>query len=82
MTTIAIQELVKTITLSSVQIRNVFVDIQNSSIAVEVEIKDIDGLVVSTQTLAISGTDYTDIFSVDKLDANVLSQLKYQRRVG
>ena len=82
MTTIAIQELVKTTTLSLVQIRNVFVDIQNSSIAVEVEIKDIDGLVVSTQTLSISGTDYTDIFSVDKLDANVLSQLKYTRRFG
>jgi hypothetical protein len=81
MTTITIQELVKTTTLSLVQIRNVFVDIQNSSIAVEVEVKDIDGLVVSSQTLTISGTDYTDIFNVDKLDANVLSQLKYQRRV-
>jgi hypothetical protein len=81
MATIAIQELVKTTTLSMVQIRNVFVDIQNSSITVEVEIRDVDDVVVSSQSLYFSGTDYTDIFNIDKLQDIVLSNLKYQRRV-
>lgn len=81
MATIAIQELVKTTTLSMVQIRNVFVDIQNSSITVEVEIKDVDDVIVSSQSLYLLGTDYTDIFNIDKLQDIVLSNLKYQRRV-
>lgn len=62
-------------TTTSVYIQNIFIDIQNDMITIEVNKLNAEGKVIDRETLIATGTDYTDIYDEDLLNEFVLRKL-------
>lgn len=67
-------------TTTSVYIQNIFVDIQNNSITIEVNKQDEIGRVIDRQTLIADGADYSNIVDEDLLNEFVVEKLGLQER--
>lgn len=65
----------ETYTTTSVYIQNIFVDIQNDTVTIEVNKLDETGRVIDRQTLIASGNAYHEICDEDVLNDFVLNQL-------
>jgi hypothetical protein len=65
-------------TITQVYINNIFIDIQNRSITIEVRKQDTDGNTIEQQTLLASGLDYHNIYDEDVMKEFVLSRLGLQ----
>lgn len=57
MTSISIEPIDQTYTITSVQISNIFIDIYSKSITIEINIIDKDNHIVDKRTLIASGND-------------------------
>jgi hypothetical protein len=62
-------------TITQIYINNIFIDIQNQSITIEVRKQDAGGSTIEQQTLTASGLDYRNIYDEDVMKEFVLSQL-------
>lgn len=67
----------ETHTVTQIYINNIFVDIQNQSVTIEVRKQDVNGMVIEQLSLIASGTDYTDIYDQDMMIDFVLTQLNF-----
>jgi hypothetical protein len=77
MTSIQISPVEEINSISSVYIQNIFIDIQNKTITIEV---DKVGQIVSKETLIASGEDYGKIYKDDLLIDFVLASLGFTVR--
>jgi hypothetical protein len=77
MTSIQILPVEEINSISSVYIQNIFIDIQNKTITIEV---DKVGQIVSKETLIASGEDYSKIYKDDLLNDFVLASLGFTVR--
>jgi hypothetical protein len=77
MTSIQILPVEEINSISSVYIQNIFIDIQNKTITIEV---DKVGQIVSKKTLIASGEDYGKIYKDDLLNDFVLASLGFTVR--
>lgn len=77
MTSIQILPVEEINSISSVYIQNIFIDIQNKTITIEV---DKVGQIVSKETLIASGEDYGKIYKDDLLIDFVLASLGFTVR--
>lgn len=77
MTSISIEPIDQTYTITSVQISNIFIDIYSKSITIELNILDKDNHIVDKRTLVASGNDFLYIYDEKMLIEYVLDQLKF-----
>jgi hypothetical protein len=77
MTSIQILPVEEINSISSVYIQNIFIDIQNKTITIEV---DKVGQIVTKETLIASGEDYDKIYKGDLLNDFVLASLGFTVR--
>ena len=75
MSSISIIPVDETYTISSIYIQNIFIDIQNKSITIEVNKMNSQGQIIGKETLTASGTDYINIYDESKMEEFVLTQL-------
>lgn len=62
-------------TITQVYLNNIFIDIQNQSITIELKKQDSNGNTIEQLTLVATGTDYHDIYDEDMMKDFVLTQL-------
>ena len=67
-------------TITQIYINNIFIDIQNQSITIEVRKQDAGGSTIEQQTLIASGEDYGKIYKDDLLNDFVLASLGFTVR--
>lgn len=77
MSSIQITPVEESHTITQVYINNIFIDIQNQSITIEVRKQDANGMTIEQLSLIASGTDYTDIYDPEMMIDFVLTQLNF-----
>lgn len=65
-------------TITTLYIQNIFIDIQNNQITIEINKLNQEGKVIDRLTLVASGEDYMNIYDKDALNEFVLLSLGYQ----